>query len=172
MNKSKAPQQMICVRGKNVFDQGAPAHEAYYVEDGRLSVTIEEDGVNVKLAEIGSGEIFGEMGILEKEVRMATVTALQSTTLTVISREDLEDRIGKIEDKYIKSLILTLIKRLRAANREQVRHYKNLAGFQNRMAGLSEKADLVISEGEREIFSAEVMPLLDKLDELLEKYRS
>ena len=172
MMKSKAPQQVVCVRGKNVFEQGAPSHEAYYVENGRLAVTIEEDGHNVKLAEIGPGEIFGEMGILEKEVRMATVTAVQSTTLTVISREDLEGRIEKIDDKYVRSLILTLIKRLRTAGREQVRHYKNLASFQSRMASLSEKADTVVSPHEREIFTAEVLPLLDQLDEVLEKYRS
>ncbi len=172
MGKFKAPQQMLCPRGQKVFEQNAPAHEAYFVEEGMLSVTIEEDGINIKLAEIGPGEIFGEMGILEKAARMATVTAMQSTTLTIISREDLEDRIAKIDDKYIKSLILSLIKRLRRAGKEQVKNYKNLAHFQNRMASLSEKADTVISPGEREVFSAEVMPLLDRLDELLEKYRS
>jgi len=163
---------MLCAQDRRVFDQGTPAHEAYYVEDGSLSVTIEEDGHTVELAEIGPGEIFGEMGILEKEMRMATVTARLPTNLIVISRNDLQERINKIEDKYVKALLLTLIKRLRKADQEQVRHYKNLATFQDRMGRLTEKADLVVGEDKRKLFSTEVVPLLDQLDALLEKYRS
>lgn len=171
MSKTKPPQQMICVKGKVLFEQGAPSHEAYFVEKGRVSVSITEDSQTMKLAEIGEGEMFGEMGVLDSETRMATVTALENTTLTVITTEDLKRRIGETEDKYIRSLLLTLIRRLRASGKEQVRHYKNLVQFQNRIAGLADKAGSVGEAIDREGFAAEVTPLLDQLDKVLDKYR-
>lgn len=171
MSKAKPPQQMICVKGKVLFEQGAPSHEAYYVEKGRVAVSITEDGQTMQLAEIGPDEMFGEMGVLDGSARMATVRALENVTLTVITTEDLTGRIEKIEDKYIKSLLLTLIRRLRASGKEQVRHYKNLVQFQNRIAGLADKASTVGEAIDREGFAAEVTPLLDQLDAVLNKYR-
>lgn len=165
------PQRMICNAGRPVFEQGAPAHQAFYVEEGLLEVTIEEDDHKIPLAQIGPGEIFGEMGVLENEMRMATVTALEKSIITVISRKELEEKLENTEDKFVKSLIEVLLKRLRQSSQGQVQHYKNLVSFQNRISNLMIKADQGVNPEKRDSFTEQVMPLLDRLEELLDDHR-
>lgn len=163
--------RLTCMPGQVVFKQGAPANQAFYIEEGLVEVIIEEDGHTVKLAEIGPGEVFGELGVLEREARMATVRALEKSTITVMTRKELEQRIGNIDDPVIRALIEGFSRRLRAASAGQVQYYKNLAEFQNRVAGLMTKANDGINQARREQFSAEIKPLLDQVEAILDKYR-
>ena len=69
-------------------------------------------------------------------------------------------------------MIQVLVKRLRESNQGQVRYYRDLAHFQDRMAGLMQKASHEnMDQTKRDQFSLTVLPLLDQLDELLGKYR-
>jgi len=45
----------------------------YFIQSGQVEVVRERDGKDVKLAELGQGEFFGEMALFEKGVRSATV---------------------------------------------------------------------------------------------------
>ena len=165
------PRRLVFSAGKRIVEQGTPASQAFYIEEGTAEVTIKEGFHTVKLGEIGPGEIFGEMGVLGNQARMGTVTALTPCTVTIISREELEARLKKIDDKIIKSLINVLIDRLREANKGQMRYYRHMAVLQNRIAGLMEKAGESIDLDRREAFTAAVLPLLDQLDKLLDEYR-
>lgn len=164
-------KQLLCSAGRPVFEQGTPAHQVFYIEEGRVAVTVQEGQHTIRLAELGPGEIFGEMGILGDEMRSATVTALESSTITVITRRDLEERISALEDDFIKSLIDSLIRRLREANKGQMRYFSDLAAFQDRMAGLMQKAHDGVDQQKRSAFAAEVTPLLNQIEILLDKYR-
>ncbi len=163
--------RMTCMAGQVIFEQGTPANQAFYIEDGLVEVVIEEDGHSVKLAEIGPGEVFGEMGVLERESRMATVRALEKSKITVMSQGELEERIAAIEDPVVEALINGFIRRLRATSAGQMQYYKNLANFQNRMAGLMNKANEGIDQSKRSEFAAEIKPLLDQIEATLDKYR-
>lgn len=163
--------RMTCMAGQVVCAQGTPANQAFYIETGMVEVIVEEDGHSVKLAEIGAGEVFGEMGVLEREMRMATVRATETSKITVMSREDLVERINRVDDPVIKALINGLTRRLRATSAGHVRYYKNLVDFQNRVAGLMSKANEGIDRARREEFAAEIGPLLDRVEETLDKYR-
>jgi CRP/FNR family transcriptional regulator, cyclic AMP receptor protein len=166
------PTHLVCNKGQAIFEQGMPAHQAFYVEEGRVEVTVEEDGHIIKLAEIGPGEIFGEMGVLEQEARMATVRAIEKSIVAIISKVELEERIKNIDDPVVQSLIGILLSRVRSANRGQVKHYKDLADFQNRIAGLMRNANEGIDATKRDAFRAEILPLLDKIEAVLTKYRA
>jgi flavin-dependent dehydrogenase len=48
----------------------------YFIQSGTVEVIRESDGKEVKLAELGQGEFFGEMALFEKGVRSATVRPL------------------------------------------------------------------------------------------------
>lgn len=164
--------QLVCGAGQTIVEQGDPSHNAFYLEEGRAEVMIRDGDHMIKISEILPGEIFGEMGLIEEENRMASVRAIDKCILTVIPREEIHERINNIDDKIIKSVIDVLLKRLRAANQGQVRYYKDLARFQDRMAGLMQKASHEnIDQTKRDQFSTTVIPLLDQLDELLDQYR-
>jgi len=63
--------------GVDVVVQGAPAHAFYAVMEGR--VVVNRDGTEV--AWLGSGDHFGERGLLDSAPRNATVTTLEPSTL-------------------------------------------------------------------------------------------
>src|SRR4051812_40881001 len=56
-------------QGKHLADQGDYAYELFVIEEGTAEVIQDGDAV----AELGPGEMFGEMGVLEKAQRNATV---------------------------------------------------------------------------------------------------
>ena len=63
--------------GVDVVVQGAPAHAFYAVVDG--SVIVHRDGQEA--ARLGSGDYFGERGLLDNAPRNATVTTAEPSTL-------------------------------------------------------------------------------------------
>ena len=61
------------IKGENQFINIVV--RAIIIEDGQVDVTIEQNSDTIKLAELGKGELFGEMGLFLSTGRTATVTA-------------------------------------------------------------------------------------------------
>lgn len=156
--------------GQTIIEQNSAGHRAFYIEKGRVEVVVHDGPHEVRVAELGAGEIFGEMALIEHRERSAAVRALENTTVTVISEAELEHKISRIEDKAVSTLMHVFIERLRRANQSQLAQYRNLAEFQDRIAGLVETAHRGISEEKRKAFRDEAEPLLAQLQELLDKY--
>jgi CRP-like cAMP-binding protein len=72
--------------GRHLADQGDYAYELFAIEDGKAEVL--RDGETI--AELGPGEFFGEMGVLETGHRTATVVAKTSMTLLTLSHWDVK----------------------------------------------------------------------------------
>ena len=66
--------------GQVLGRQGSIAYEFFVIEDGTAEVTI--DGEHV--ADLGPGDFFGEIGLLERERRTATVTATRPIRVIVM----------------------------------------------------------------------------------------
>ncbi len=155
-----------------IIRQGDSGNRAYYIEQGQVEVSVEEDGHKIVLSKLGSGEIFGEMGTIQRGKRSATVTALTECVLTVIiTREELEQRINASKDKAVRALLGSLMNRLREANKGLAECHKELEVFQDLVTGLTDKTARKIADAERVKFRREVMPLLKKLQDLLDSYR-
>ena len=130
------------------------------------------DGAHeLKVAELGPGDIFGEMALINHDVRTATVRALDDCTVTVISREEIDGKITRIEDKAIRALINVLAKRLRQATEGQLEFYKSLTEFQDRVTSIVEKAHAGVDTQKRDAFRKDVEPLLQDLQDVLDRYR-
>ena len=87
--------------GEVVLQEGGFSRELLAIEDGTAEVTRDGDHV----ADLGPGDIFGEAGMLDEEMRSATVTA--TSTLKLISmghfevkrlKKDAPDVYSRIED--------------------------------------------------------------------------
>jgi CRP/FNR family transcriptional regulator, cyclic AMP receptor protein len=77
--------------GTQIVKEGDYANHFMAIEDGTAEVT--RDGQ--KVGELGPGDIFGEIGLLEKEKRGATVTATSRVRLIKIERWELQ-RLKKV----------------------------------------------------------------------------
>jgi CRP-like cAMP-binding protein len=68
-------------RGELIFSEGDAADYVYFIDSGRVSISIKKFAAQEDIAELGPGEYFGEMAILYNGKRTASVTALTDTTL-------------------------------------------------------------------------------------------
>ncbi len=75
--------------GARVFKAGSRGDAMYLVEDGRVRIHVRDaGGDDVTLAELGRGDFFGEMAILDGKPRSADATVTQDARLAVLTRED------------------------------------------------------------------------------------
>lgn len=84
--------EMITVpAGKAVISEGEEGAEAYIVARGELEVRrTTEDGRTITLARLTNGALFGEMALLSRAPRAASVVANRPSILLVARREALE----------------------------------------------------------------------------------
>jgi CRP-like cAMP-binding protein len=71
--------------GRELVREGDFSYEFMAIEDGQVEVT--RGGEHV--ADLGPGDFFGEMGLLEKTLRNATVTAKTPVRLVTLTGWDL-----------------------------------------------------------------------------------
>ncbi|MCS6900304.1 MAG: cyclic nucleotide-binding domain-containing protein [Myxococcales bacterium] len=84
-------------KGARVIEQGAPGAEAYIVARGELEVLRKLDGCPpMVLARLSSGAIFGEMALLSRAPRAASVVAYKPSILLRGPKEAL-DRVAEEE---------------------------------------------------------------------------
>jgi CRP/FNR family transcriptional regulator, cyclic AMP receptor protein len=78
-------QEVSVEEGKVLVREGDYSYEFMAIQDGDVEVT--RGGEHV--ADLGSGDFFGEMGLLEKTLRNATVTAKTPVKLITLTGWDL-----------------------------------------------------------------------------------
>jgi len=74
--------------GEDVFHQGDLGDRIYIIAAGKAAVVREADGSEVMLAQLGSGEYFGEMALLNKTTRNATVRCLEPLDVLSIPKRE------------------------------------------------------------------------------------
>ena len=82
---------MVFRKGQIVFSQGDTADKVFYIQKGRIKLTvISKRGKEATIALLGSGDFLGEECIAAMQpVRMATATALMPGTLLKIERKEM-----------------------------------------------------------------------------------
>ncbi|MDJ0653468.1 MAG: EAL domain-containing protein [Xanthomonadales bacterium] len=96
-----------------LFREGESADCAYIIEEGRLEITTQSEGESVFICFLEAGEIVGEMGVIDSAPRTATAKAADPTRLTVVTREQLTERIAQA-DPILKLLVKILLDRYRS----------------------------------------------------------
>ena len=80
------------VRGEAMTLQGAEAHWLYLITKGEAEVRVSTDGnISEFLATLGTGEFFGDMGMMTGEPRTATVIALSDVECYRLDKEAFHD---------------------------------------------------------------------------------
>ena len=81
--------------GEYIIRQGDKGDCMYVVQAGTLEVTRAEQGKEVRIGIMKSGDIFGEMAIFEHETRSATVRALGDARVLTVDKRTF---LGRIQD--------------------------------------------------------------------------
>ena len=169
-NQTRVLSREVFFKGKTIIEQGDDANRAYYIEEGRVEVLVNDGDVELKVSELGPRNIFGEMALIEDGTRTASIRVLEDCTVTIISRDELNNRVENVDNKAIKALIEILIGRLRQTTKSQLKHYKNLMAFRDRVADIAKRAEETLEEKKRETFREEIKPILQDLQNILDGY--
>lgn len=84
--------------GQTIFKQGDKADAFYLIRLGTVKVSQQHPGGDLVLAYLGSGELFGEMGLLQSGLRDSTCTALDHVELVKIQKADFDFMLGWFDD--------------------------------------------------------------------------
>jgi CRP-like cAMP-binding protein/KaiC/GvpD/RAD55 family RecA-like ATPase len=99
-----------------IFHKGDFGSTFHIINSGgvKLSIPLDEGG-DVFLANLGPGDFFGELALLDKSPRSATATARDSTETLALEREDFLDFVKCYPDVAV-SILAVLAQRIRNLN--------------------------------------------------------
>jgi CRP-like cAMP-binding protein len=102
--------------GEHVFEKGDPVDAMYILTAGRVGICLDNSGSSPSfVAQLGPGECFGEMGILDDLPRSATVHVLENTEALALGRDRLLGMLAAYPELGI-GMLHALSRRLREAN--------------------------------------------------------
>ena len=80
-------------QGEIIIREGDPGEEMFFIESGRVQVIRGYGAEAYVLAELGAGDLFGEMALLSGNARSATVVALSDLDLWTMAQGDFDDLV-------------------------------------------------------------------------------
>ena len=106
---SEGKRLMSFRKGKKVFSQGAPADAIYFVQSGRVKITVvSASGKEAVLAVLGPHDFFGEGSLVGQSVRMSTATTLDAATLVQVENRAMLRALHEqadLSEKFMGSLL-------------------------------------------------------------------
>jgi CRP/FNR family cyclic AMP-dependent transcriptional regulator len=110
LGKEYADQDVVC-------RQGERGDCMYVIQAGRAEVLREEDGAEIVVGELTTGDVFGEMAIFEREPRSATVRVKGQARVLTLDKRAFLRRVH--EDPSLAFRILQrMSSRIRTLNQE------------------------------------------------------
>ena len=104
--------------GETLIEAGVPVTHLYFVIDGALDVTTRH---GARIADLGLGEVVGEMSFVEKRLPDTSVRARVPTTLLAIPRDRMLSAFAQdngLAMRFYRALAVFLSDRLRAMSAE------------------------------------------------------
>ena len=99
--------------GEMLFQKGDPGDALYGVRRGQIRIeTGASDGSRLTLNFMGSGDLFGEVAVLDGQTRTADATAGEATELFVLRRDDFLSFLER-EPKVAIKIMMLLCQRIR-----------------------------------------------------------
>jgi len=99
--------------GQKIITMGQPLESLFFLLSGEMSVTVEGIG---EIARLKSGEIMGEMSMIDASPPSATVTAISESKVLDISKKKLNAKMGtdlEFAAHFYKAIATFLSDRLR-----------------------------------------------------------
>jgi CRP-like cAMP-binding protein len=80
-------------QGEVILREGTSGDEMFFIESGRVRVIRGDGSQRLVLAELGAGDLFGEMALLTGNTRSASVVAQSEVDLWALSQADFDDLV-------------------------------------------------------------------------------
>lgn len=103
--------------GETIIKQGEEGDCVFVIQEGKVEIIDESENKEMKIAELGQAEFFGEMGLFEKDVRSCTVRALGDAKVMTIDKRNFYNTIQK-DPSIAYRLLEKMSQRLRETNKK------------------------------------------------------
>jgi CRP-like cAMP-binding protein len=119
-------QQRTYSQGDTVLSEGETSRELFIIGQGMVEVSLKTAEASTPLIHLGTGQVFGEMTMVDRGARSATVRAVaEETVLLVIPHQDLLQLCK--ENNHIGFIVM---RNLAAEMSLKLRYY-NISGAMN-----------------------------------------
>ncbi len=98
--------------GETIIKQGEAGDCMYVIQSGKATVVKSKNGKEIKVAELGEGDFFGEMALFENKIRSASVRSNGETRVLTVDKKTLLLRIHE-DPSMVLHIMETTIGRLR-----------------------------------------------------------
>jgi CRP-like cAMP-binding protein len=105
--------------GQAIVSQGQTGLGLYCIQSGTVKVTISGPGGDQELRQMGPGETFGELALLDDKPRSATVTALEPTTAVLLDKSQFRAEL-RSHPEIALQILETLVAWLRESDSRSV----------------------------------------------------
>ncbi len=114
-------ETLDCMAQKVLFRAGEAGDAMYLIERGKVRISVQAtDGHELTLVELGRGDFFGEMALLDGQRRSANAIVVEEARLAVLSREHFLSFMRSSPDVALE-MLTALANRLRHTD-ELLRH--------------------------------------------------
>jgi pSer/pThr/pTyr-binding forkhead associated (FHA) protein len=101
--------------GDTIMEEGTKGTSAYVILSGIAKVYKRTKSSEIVVATLSSGQVFGEMGLIEDRPRSATVRAFSDLKARIINREQF-NKLLKVNPSTLIPIMKSLFERLRQAS--------------------------------------------------------
>jgi len=159
-------------KGEIIVREGSVGSTAYVIQHGRVCIFTERNGTRVELAQLETGDIFGESALLTDSPRNASVEVVENCNVIIIRQDDFDKKLA-ITDSTIRAVVEMLINRLNGTNRALA----NASASRDQDIALHLNSHLsemlsALPEADKDQFKSEAFPAMDNLLQMLKDYRS
>ncbi|MBI9043112.1 MAG: cyclic nucleotide-binding domain-containing protein [Anaerolineaceae bacterium] len=132
---SDSVEIITLAKGKELFHEGDQGHHAYVIQEGELEIIKTSNDREILLALRSTGDVIGEMSLLESMPRTATVRARTDATLLAVQKEEL-DHLMESSKSAMQSLFHIILARLRE-NQIHLRQSEKMVQLGTLTAGIA-----------------------------------
>lgn len=115
--KGGAPERRSFPANTMIFKEGDQADCAYIVEAGQVRIEKNINGRRVSLGDVGPWGMFGELGVIDANPRMATAITREDTICVVVSKASIAHMMDGAP-QGLNALIQSLVRIIRTSGQD------------------------------------------------------
>jgi eukaryotic-like serine/threonine-protein kinase len=102
--------------GQVIFNEGDPGDFTIRIKSGRIEISKQDQGARKVLAELGPGDVIGELSVFSNMPRTATAIALEDTAVYLMRNKEVNAELDKLSP-WVSQMISALSKRFEELNK-------------------------------------------------------